>query len=286
MPKELGLIAIPVRDCHTTPAYILKVLSRRIVLLQFDELISIIQRLRDPQDGCPWDIKQTRQSLVPNFIEELYEVVEAIEDKDMDSLQEELGDLMLHLVLQAQISQEEGLWGMEEVLRQINAKLTRRHPHVFDTLQMDDADAVKMNWERIKKREKKDRKSVLEGIPRALPALIQAQRTQEKAASVGFDWPDIQPIMEKMDEEKEELINALKTEDIDQITEELGDMLFTIVNLARKLHIDAESALRISTGKFTKRFNHIEEHYEKSGKDINAASLTELDSIWNLAKEF
>ncbi len=251
----------------------------------FDHLLSILAMLRTPDKGCPWDIKQTRESLVPNFIEELYEAVEAIETQDMDDLKEELGDLLLHIVFQAQISAEEGLWDMNDVLQAINSKLVRRHPHVFGEQVLADADAVKMNWERIKKKEKTERMSVLDGIPLAMPALIQAQRTQEKAASVGFDWPDTKPIMEKLDEEREELDEALALGDADMIKEELGDMIFTLVNLARKLHIDSEAALKDCTRKFTRRFHSIEAHYKNSGADINEASLEELDSHWEKAKE-
>ncbi|PKN74924.1 MAG: nucleoside triphosphate pyrophosphohydrolase [Candidatus Cloacimonetes bacterium HGW-Cloacimonetes-2] len=252
---------------------------------EFDRLVEIVRQLRDPVSGCPWDIKQTPASLVPNFIEELYEVVEAIEDKDDIALKEELGDLMLHVVFQAQIASEEKTFDMAEVLQKITDKLVRRHPHVFGDLDVNDADTVKMNWERIKKQEKKERKSVLEGIPRALPALIHAQRTQEKAASVGFDWPDTEPIMEKLAEETAELEEALESGDGAKIREELGDMIFTLVNLARKLHIDAEAALKECSRKFVRRFNYIEEHYEKNGEDIHEASLEELDRIWNQAKE-
>lgn len=251
---------------------------------KFEQLVEIIAKLRNPENGCPWDLKQTRESLVPNIIEELYEVVETIEDKDYDSLKEELGDLLLHIVMQAQISQEEGLWTIDEVLNEIIQKLIRRHPHVFGDLKLNDADEVKMNWERLKKKEKTERKSVLEGIPKALPALIQAQRTQEKAASVGFDWQDINPVLAKLDEEKEELLEALESQEKAKIREEIGDLIFTMVNLARKLHIDAEAALKESVRKFTRRFNKIEEYYVQNEKDINEAGLEELDAQWEKVK--
>ncbi len=252
---------------------------------EFQDLVDIISQLRDPVSGCPWDVKQTSQSLVPNFIEELYEAVEAIEDEDDAALMEELGDLMLHIVFQAQIAGEERRFDIADVLDSIRDKLVRRHPHVFGQADVADADAVKMNWERLKKLEKNDRKSVLEGIPRALPALIYAQRTQEKAASVGFDWPEIAPIMDKLTEERGELDEALAAEDYLMIKDELGDMLFTLVNLARKLHIDAESALKETSRKFHQRFNYIEEHYRQNGDDIHEASLEELDAVWDLAKK-
>ncbi|MDZ4121764.1 MAG: nucleoside triphosphate pyrophosphohydrolase [Candidatus Cloacimonadaceae bacterium] len=254
-------------------------------MIEFQKLVDIVSQLRDPLCGCPWDQKQTPRSLVPNFIEELYEAVEAIEDGDPAALMEELGDLMLHIVFQAQIANEQGDFSISEVLHSIAEKLIRRHPHVFQDLRLDDAEAVKMNWERLKKAEKKERISVLEGIPRSLPALIYAQRTQEKAASVGFDWQDLRPIWDKLKEEEMELREALQKNDGAMIHEEIGDMLFTIVNLARKLHIDAEAALKETTRKFSGRFNFIEEHYLQSGKDIHEASLEELDSIWDLAKK-
>ncbi len=254
-------------------------------MTEFERLVQIIARLRDPLSGCPWDLKQTPQSLVPNFIEELYEAVEAIEDGDDAALLEELGDLLLHIVFQAQIATEEGKFSIGDVLVKIADKLVRRHPHVFGELELRDADAVKLNWERLKQAEKHERKSVLEGIPRSLPALIYAQRTQEKAASVGFDWPEVEPILAKLEEERGELKEALAADDAIQVREELGDLLFTLVNLARKLHIDAESALKETTRKFNRRFHYIEQHYQQNGDEIHEASLEELDAIWELAKK-
>ena len=249
---------------------------------KFQELVDIIAALRDPETGCPWDTKQTAESLVPNFIEELYEVVEAIEKKDDESLCEELGDLMLHVVFQAQIAREQKAFQMEDVLLGIVNKIVRRHPHVFGDLDVTDADDVKMNWEHIKRVEKTDRESVLDGVPKSMPALIQAQRTQEKAASVGFDWPDLSPVIAKIDEEREELYEALDAGEAEAIKEELGDLLFSIVNLSRKLGIDAETALKEATRKFYRRFRYVEEQYSKT--DIHEASLEELDSHWESAK--
>jgi len=211
--------------------------------------------------------------------------VEAIEEEDYTSLCEELGDLMLHIVFQCRIAEEEKRFTAEDVLNAINSKLVRRHPHVFGELSLHDADAVKMNWERIKKVEKQERISVLEGIPRALPGLIFAQRTQEKAASVGFDWEDHLPVLDKLQEETAELNEALAENNHDQIREEVGDLLFTLVNLARKLHIDAESAVKETTRKFTKRFQYIEDHYRLRGEDIHNAGLNELDALWETSKD-
>ncbi len=245
--------------------------------------MQIVSDLRDETNGCPWDRKQTPKSLVPNFIEELYEVIEAIEDEDDEAMREELGDLMLHLVFQVQIAQEQGKFGMEDVLDAINNKLVRRHPHIFGDERVDTAEAVKLNWELIKKKEKKDRKSVLDGIPRSMPALIQAWRLQEKAASVGFDWQELPPVCDKIQEEHTELMEALKSGVKADIEEELGDLIFSIVNLARKLDIDAEVALKATNRKFYDRFQYIEAQYKDT--DINEADLDELDTHWKKAKE-
>jgi len=252
---------------------------------EFDQLIDIMARLRDPETGCPWDIKQTPMSLRANFIEELYEAVEAIEANDPEALSEELGDLMLHIVFQARMADEQQLFDIRTVLEKINSKLIRRHPHIFSDAQVEDAAGVKQNWELIKKREKKHRKSILDGIPGSMPALIHAWRTQEKAAALGFDWSEILPVIEKIEEELDELKSAIKSQQEDQITMEIGDLLFSVVNLARKLNIDAEAALKASSRKFTERFHFIEEYYETHQKDIKSATLEELDQIWELAKK-
>ncbi|MCF7793672.1 MAG: nucleoside triphosphate pyrophosphohydrolase [Candidatus Cloacimonetes bacterium] len=253
---------------------------------EFDKLVEIIEKLRDRENGCPWDIKQTHESLIPNFVEELYESIEAIENKNFDHLSEELGDLMLHIIMQAQIAGEAGQFEIAEVLQKINDKLIRRHPHVFADGHATDADGVKMNWERIKFQEKKkSRKSAIDGIPKAMPALIVAQRMQEKAASVGFDWPDVEPAVDKLKEEIHEFIDAFQQKDVEEMQDELGDMLFSIVNISRKLGFDTESALRRTIDKFDRRFRKVEEHYQKSDKNMLDASLEQLDEIWEIAKE-
>lgn len=253
---------------------------------EFDELVEVIERLRDRKNGCPWDIKQTHESLVPNFIEELYESVEAIENENYDHLSEELGDLMLHIIMQAQIAKEAGEFEIAEVLNKINQKLIRRHPHVFADGYAKDANGVKMNWERIKFEEKKkSRKSAIDGIPKAMPALIVAQRMQEKAASVGFDWPEVEPAVDKLQEEIQEFVEAFQQKEIEEMQNELGDMLFSIVNIARKLGFDTESALRRTIDKFERRFKKVEDHYRKNDKNMLDASLEQLDEIWETAKE-
>ncbi|MCD4796286.1 MAG: nucleoside triphosphate pyrophosphohydrolase [Candidatus Cloacimonetes bacterium] len=253
---------------------------------EFDRLMEIIEKLRDPQKGCPWDVKQTHESLIPNFIEELYESIEAIEKKDFEHLSEELGDLMLHIIMQVQMAKEEKKFVMDDVLKKINDKLIRRHPHVFGDGEAKDANGVKMNWERIKFEEKKQsRTSAIDGIPRAMPALIIAQRMQEKAASVGFDWPDVQPAIEKLKEETKEFDEAFEENNILQMQDELGDMLFSIVNIARKLGFDTESALKKTINKFEIRFKKVEEHYRKNNHNMLDASLEQLDEIWEIAKK-
>ncbi|HPT70769.1 MAG TPA: nucleoside triphosphate pyrophosphohydrolase [Candidatus Cloacimonadota bacterium] len=253
---------------------------------EFDQLIDIVGSLRDPENGCPWDLKQTLRSLVPNFIEEVYEAVEAIELDDSHALCEELGDIMLHIVMQVRIAEENNDFTMADVLNGINHKLIHRHPHIFGDETLKDADEVKLNWEKIKHKEKKlHRKSILDGIPKTMPGLIKAQRTQEKAASTGFDWQDIHPVLDKLEEEKNELLEALDQDNPDHIREEIGDLLFTIVNLARKLHIDAEGALNDTTRKFERRFKSIEDHYSKNGQNIYESTLEQLDEIWDLVKK-
>jgi len=253
---------------------------------EFDELIDVIKKLRNKENGCPWDLKQTHESLIPNFIEELYESVEAIENKDYLHLSEELGDLMLHIVMQVQIAREDNKFKMEDVLTQINDKLIRRHPHIFGDGHATDAEGVKMNWERIKLEEKKQtRTSVIDGIPQKMPALIVAQRMQEKAASVGFDWPNLAPAVDKLEEEVKEFQEAYENKDIEEMQNELGDMIFSIVNIARKSGFDTETALRKTIKKFESRFKKVESHFINNGKKMLDASLEQLDEIWEIAKE-
>jgi MazG family protein len=251
---------------------------------EFDQLVEIVKQLRHPKNGCPWDINQTSQSLIPNFIEELYECIEAIENKDYTHLSEELGDLMLHIVMQSIIAEE--YFTLEEVLAKINEKLIRRHPHVFGNETENCAIRVKQNWEKIKQTEKKDtRTSAIDGIPISMPKLIVAQRMQEKAASVGFDWPSVEPVMKKLDEEMQEFEEALFKNDAEEMQNELGDLLFTIVNLARKLGFDAESALSRTIRKFERRFKEVEIHYQKAQKNMKDSNLEQLDEVWEITKQ-
>ena len=218
--------------------------------LEFEKLIDVLDVLLAP-DGCDWDREQTHESLIPYLLEETYEVIEAIENRNMNALKEELGDLMLHIIFQAKLSEKEGYFNISDSLKNISSKLIQRHPHIF--LDSSDNSYKKGNWESTKKKEK-GRKSVLEGVPISLPSLTKAQRIQEKASSVGFDWKELPPIWDKINEEILELEEILKSKDSDRIKDELGDVLFSIVNLSRFLDIDAESALRHTIKKFEDRF--------------------------------
>lgn len=253
---------------------------------EFDKLVEVVTKLRDKENGCPWDLKQTHESLIPNFIEELYESVEAIENKDYGHLSEELGDLMMHIIMQVQIASEKDRFEMEEVLQKIKDKLIRRHPHIFGDGHATDAEGVKMNWERIKQEEKRhSRTSAIDGIPQNMPALIVAQRMQEKAASVGFDWPDVTPAIDKLVEEVHEFQEACKSKNIDDMKDELGDMLFSIINIARKSGFDSETALRGTIRKFENRFKKVENHFNSNGKNMLDANLEQLDEIWEITKK-
>jgi len=251
---------------------------------EFDKLKQIVADLRDPETGCPWDLKQTPQSMVPNFIEELYECIEAIEEESSEDLEEELGDLMLHIMMQVQIAEEHRKFTMQGVLDKISQKLIRRHPHIFGDGEATDVNGVRMNWEKIKMQEKAHRKSVLEGIPKNMPALIVAQRMQEKAASVGFDWKSVEPAIMKLEEETLEFDEAYKANDLKEMENELGDMLFSIVNIARKLDFDTETALRKTIKKFERRFSFVEKTFNDKKRDMKECTLAELDEVWDEAK--
>ena len=249
---------------------------------QFEELIRIVERLRGP-DGCPWDKEQTSQSLISYLLEETYEVIEAIDEKDWDGLKEELGDLMLHIVFQASIAKEDELFDISKSLNNINEKLIRRHPHVFDKKNLIN-DKIKPSWELQKHKEKK-RNSRLDGVPQSLPGLVRAQRIQEKASHVGFDFQAEDKIWNKISEELEELKNAQQNNNKDEILEELGDAIFSLVNLARFLGVSADDALRKSNNKFISRFKIIENELNRRGKNIEESSLNEMDEIWSAIKK-
>ena len=250
---------------------------------KFEELVEIIDRLRAP-DGCPWDREQTNQSLLPYFIEEAYELIESVDEENWDTVKEELGDLLLHVVFQASIGEDDGKFKLEDSLTNVNEKLVRRHPHVFGDVQADAAFHAKQNWESQKHKEKR-RKSRLDGVPKNLPALVQAQRLQQKASYAGFDWDNIDRVWDKVYEEIEELKEAHSNDSKDHIAEEIGDVLFAVVNLSRYLDIPAEDALRRTNQKFISRFSKVEEGIKAQGKELEDATLKEMDAIWELAKE-
>ena len=245
----------------------------------FQELLAVVDQLRSDQ-GCPWDREQTPASLIPYLLEETYEVIESIEDGNHQALKEELGDLLLHILFQGRIAQEEGQFTIDESLQAITAKLIRRHPHVFGDQQLDGVSQGRQRWEAAKQQEK-GRASLLEGVPRTLPALTRARRMQEKAASVGFDWPSIAPVWEKVHEELDELRVACAAVDATAMAEEFGDVLFSLVNLGRFLQLSAEDALRQAITKFETRFRAIETELARRGRRPEEASLEEMDAIWN-----
>jgi len=248
----------------------------------FLTLIKIVQKLRG-ENGCPWDKEQTHESLLPYFLEEAYEVIEGVEAGDMNSLKEELGDILLHVVFQADIAEENGKFTIQDSLNHVNEKLVNRHPHVFGDKKADAAFHAKQNWESAKHKEK-NRESRLDGVPNSLSALTRAQRLQEKASYTGFDWEKIDQVWDKIHEEIQELKNAESDKNEIHIEEEIGDVIFSFVNLARFFNISAESALRKTNRKFTSRFRAVEIELKKLGKEVEDSNLTEMDELWNKVK--
>ncbi len=250
----------------------------------WDDLVEIMARLRM---GCPWDREQTHRTLVPYLIEETFEVVEAIEISHLEGLCEELGDLLLQVLFHAQLGMEVGKFSIADVIDALSNKMVRRHPHVFGDALIEDVDAQWRNWERLKALEKtgRSRRTRLDGIPKHLGALQRGQRMQEKAARVGFDWPDVDGILDKVAEESQELAEARREKQDDpRVREELGDLFFTLVNLSRALGIDAETAMREANEKFYRRFAFMEARAEENGKALSDLSLQELEELWQLAK--
>jgi MazG family protein len=246
-----------------------------------DRLKQIVQRLRSP-DGCPWDREQTHQSLKPHVIEECYELIDAIDDMDDQEMQEELGDLLLQVVLHAQMASEEGRFDFDSVAEVISEKLIRRHPHVFGDTKLATSDAVLKQWDAIKRREKTDRESALDGVPRGLPGLAKAQKMQSKAARVGFDWPDAGGPLEKV---KEEITELEQAESGEKLAEEIGDLLFSVVNFARKSKLDAEELLQAANRKFSDRFRKMEALAASRGLKFSSLTLSEMDQLWNEVKQ-
>ncbi len=254
-------------------------------LEQIERLINIMKKLRDRESGCPWDLEQTPESLKKYILEEAYEVLEAIDDGGGEELKKELGDLLLQIVFQSQIADENGEFDIEDVAKSISDKLELRHPHIFGEKKTLTPDQVKDNWEKIKK-EKEGKKRILDGVPKSFNALLRSLRLQQKAGAVGFEWQKAVDILEKVKEEINELEEGIKKNDIPNIEEEIGDILFVMVNLSKKLNVDPEQALQKANNKFIQRFNYIEHKVESEGKKMEDQSLEYLDSLWNESKRF
>jgi len=251
----------------------------------FESFAEIVAHLRAP-NGCPWDREQTHESLRKHLLEESYEAISAIDSGDFADMREEFGDLLLQVVLHSQIANEESQFNVNQVIHGIHSKIVRRHPHVFGDLKLEGVDGVLSNWERLKETERKDKgqheKGLLDGVPLALPALSQAQEYQDRAARVGFDWPEVEGVLDKVREEIEEIKNA---ETDFELASEIGDLFFALVNVARWKHIDAESALRGTNLKFKKRFAHVEHGAKNQARNLSEISLGEMESLWQEAKK-
>ncbi len=254
---------------------------------KFERLVAIMARLRAP-DGCPWDREQSFDTIKPYLLEETYEVMEAIDARDWPELAEELGDLMLQPVFFAQMASEEGRFRIEDSLDAINQKLVRRHPHIFGDSKADTAGEVLKRWNEIKLEEKKTKKQapklLLESIPAAMPALVEAQQISSRAAGVGFDWQNAEQVLDKLDEELKELAEARVSATQEEIEGEVGDLFFVLVNLARFLKVDPEQALRKTNRKFRRRFGHVERGLASQGKALRESSVAEMEELWQEAK--
>jgi len=249
---------------------------------ELNKFLDILDTLLGP-DGCEWDRKQTHKSLIPYLLEETHEVIEAINEENQEKLKEELGDLLLHVVFQANLSKKEGYFEFSDSIRSIRKKMIRRHPHVFNDVEVNNTREIKQNWEKIKKDE--GRESLMEGLPKSLPSLLFARRIQERASELNFDWREIEPIWTKIEEEIDELKEAISSKNQDEIEEEFGDLLFSLVNLSRFLKVNPEEALKITNRKFVQRFQKVEESADNSNKNLSEMSLQELDQLWDKAKD-
>jgi ATP diphosphatase len=259
-----------------------------------DDLLAVMARLRNPDNGCPWDLQQTFQTIVPSTLEECYELADAIEHEDYAHVREELGDVLFQVIFYSQMGAERDLFRFGDVVHGLVDKLLRRHPHVFadgtidgaaEAADIDEAE-VKRRWEAIKAQERaqKTRHGVLDDVPLAMPATVRAQKLQKRAANVGFDWPSVEPVFGKLREEIAEIEEAMAQGTIDDVEGEVGDLLFVVINLARHLQVDAETALRRSNQKFERRFRYIEQQLAASGKTPAQSSLLEMDTLWDAAK--
>lgn len=256
--------------------------TREEQLKAFGEFLDVLDTLREK---CPWDAKQTNESLRPNSIEEVYELADALIADDVPNIKKELGDVLLHVAFYARIASENDRFDIGDVLNTLSEKLKFRHPHIYGDVKADSAEEVLKNWEQIKLKEKGGNKTVLAGVPSALPAMIKANRIQEKARNVGFDWEDREQVWDKVKEEVSEVETEIRNNDETHIEEEFGDLLFSVINAARLYGVDPENALEKTNRKFIKRFNHLEKRAHELNKSLKEMSLAEMDKIWDEAKK-
>lgn len=260
-----------------------------------DRLLQLMRDLRDPQKGCPWDLGQTLQSLVPHTIEEAYEVADAVENGSLNDIRDELGDLLLQVVFQAQIAQDDGVFSFDDVAHAVTDKMVRRHPHIYGKAVINSKQEQEVSWERIKLEERKarglspERQSLMDDIPPGFPATTRAVKIQKRAASVGFDWPERGPVVDKIHEELVELLQVCDQPQTalqeDRVEQEFGDLLFAVLNLGRHLKLDPEKALRRTNSKFERRFRYVEQAFVEKGQTLSEASLEAMDLEWDRAKE-
>ena len=266
-----------------------------------EDLLFLMSQLRDPENGCPWDRKQTFNSIVPYTLEEVYEVVDAIEKEDYPHLKEELGDLLFQVIFYAQMGKEKSLFDFNDIVHKLVSKLVRRHPHVFPNGELQKAGTtpplseaeIKGTWEKIKQQERDEKglqedhyEGLLDDIPRALPALQRAEKLQKRASTVGFDWPETDQVLDKIEEEIQELREALREGSIENVQDELGDVFFAMTNLSRHLGIKSEQALRGTNQKFERRFNYIQTSLQENNQTLQDATLDEMEALWQKAKQF
>lgn len=250
---------------------------------EFEKLVDIMAALRG-EKGCPWDREQTRESLKPFLVEETYEVLEAIDEGNPEKIKEELGDLLFQIIFHCQVARERKEFDINDVISKITEKMIGRHPHVFGEATYETSEEVLKQWEERKKEEGKSRESILEGIPRELPSLLRAHRIQARASRVGFDWKQVEDVVEKLDEELKEFREALERKDQKEIEDELGDVFFVLVNISRFVGVNPEDALRKTISKFISRFRYIEMKSAEAGKSLSGMSLEEMDALWDEAK--
>ncbi len=252
--------------------------------MDIGKLVNIVAKLRSPQ-GCPWDKEQTRETIKPFLIEEFYELIDALDGNDLDNVKEELGDLLFQIVFQSQLSKEEGRFDINDVIEGVTEKMIRRHPHVFGDKKLETSGDVAEWWEEHKKKEAKNHESVLDNVPKSLPAMLRAHKIQLKATKVGFDWERIEDVFAKLEEEIREFKDALYKKDQTEIEDELGDIFFVLIRISNFINVNPEDALRKTIEKFIQRFRHIEIQSSQQGKKLSEMTLAEMNVLWNEAKE-